>query len=45
MRLRNLFLTHVAFFAAADAIPYKASAQTGPFSWSGPYLGTEGGGG
>jgi hypothetical protein len=40
MRLRNLFLTHVAFFAAAGAIPYKASAQTGPFSWSGPYLGT-----
>jgi len=45
MRLRNLFLTHVAFFAAAGAIPHKASAQTGPFSWSGPYLGTEGGGG
>lgn len=45
MRLKNLFLTNVAFFAAAVAIPYQAAAQTGPFSWSGPYLGTEGGGG
>ena len=45
MKLRNVLLTHVAFFAAASAIPYHAAAQTGPYSWSGPYVGAEGGGG
>jgi hypothetical protein len=39
MKLRNVLLTHVAFFAAVGAIPSHAVAQTGAYSWSGPYVG------
>ena len=45
MKLRSVFLPHVAFFAAVGAIPSHAVAQTGAYSWSGPYVGAQGGGG
>jgi outer membrane immunogenic protein len=43
MKLRNVLLTHVALFAAAGVAPSVAAPASGTYSWSGPYVGVEGG--
>ena len=45
MKLRSLLLTHVALFAAVSASPVFAASPMGGYSWTGPYMGIEGGGG
>ncbi len=43
MKLRNVFLTGVALFATTGVAPSFAAPPPGPYSWTGPYLGAEGG--
>ena len=45
VKLRSLLLTHVALFAAVSTTQSFAASPTGGYSWTGPYLGVEGGGG